>query len=139
MGRAQGVKAWQKLGTVALLVLASCFLWHSWKQDEPRRNSLTALHDLHDALGSNNADSLLNAIVLPQALQSRTEPEQVEFLRKALQDEISSEGLAALKSKGKFGSLNQIFPREGEAWARQAVAKPEDCVAFKMEEAGIRA
>ena len=120
-------------------MVISGFLLFKWKQDAPRRNSLTALQNLRAALTSNDSGSLLNSIALPQALQSRTAPEQVEFLRKALQDEISDEGVAALKSRGKFGPLNQVFPKEGEIWARQAGLKPEDCLAFKMERTGIRA
>ena len=133
------MKARWGFGIAALLLVISGFLLLKWSQDEPRRDSLAALRNLRAALSSNNSESLLNAIVLPQALRGRTVPEQVEFLRKALHDEISDEGVAALKRRGKFGPLNQVFPEEGGVWAKQAGAKPEDCIAFKMERAGIRA
>ncbi len=57
----------------------------------------------------------------------------MEFLTKALRDEISAEGIGALKKDGAFGPLRKMFPTEAETWANQAGVKAEDCVAFKME------
>jgi hypothetical protein len=133
------LKALWKLGFVALLVASGGFFWFKWKQDEPRRDCVKTLEHLCQALDSHDSASLLKAIALPQAIQNRPAAEQAEFLTKALRDEISPEGLVALKTRGNFGSLKQLFPAEGDAWARQAGDTPEACVAFKMERSGVRA
>lgn len=73
------------------------------------------------------------------AWASRTRAEQIEFISKALRDELSREGLVVLKKEGRFGSLNELFPAEADVWAVQAGVKPEDCVAFRMERNGLRA
>ena len=133
------MKTWLKVSLILFLVALGGFLWFRWKHDEPRRTSLAALQRLSTALSSNNREEVLSTVILPQAVQGRTVPEQAEFLSKALQDEISSQGLAELKKHGAFGPLTELFPKEASRWAEQAGAKPNDCVAFKMERAGIRA
>lgn len=132
------VKARWLIGSAALLVFAGWLLWHKWSQDEPRRNSITALQNLRAALESSTSDSLLSAVVLPQAFQTRTAPERAEFLRKALQNEVSEEGIAVLRKHGTFGRLKELFPDEADAWANQAGVKTEDCVAFKLDQNGLR-
>jgi len=126
------------IGVLVLLIAVGGFLAYRWKQNEPRRNCLTVLQSFRAALNSNNSESLLNAIILPQALLGRTVPEQTEFLRKALQDEISVEGLSVLGRQGRFGVLKEVFPAEGAVWARQAGVEVENCVAFKLEQNGLR-
>ncbi len=133
------MKTWWKISTVALLVIAgglSCFFW---KQGEPRRNSIKTLNDFSHALNSEDSAALLESVVLPRAFQGETISEQSEFLIKALQDEISSEGVLALKHHAVFGSLEEIFPDKASAWCEQANVNPDNCVAFKMERSGIRA
>ena len=127
-----------QVGAIAVIALAIGFLIWKWKQDEPRRISIEAIQRLDTALRSADSTSLLEAIVLPAALQSRTSAEQVEFVRKALVDELSPEGLAVLRKKGRFGPLKELFPQEAQAWATQAGMEPEDCVAFKLERNGQR-
>ena len=75
---------------------------------------------------------------MPEALRSRTAPEQLEFIRKSLQDEISLEGFDVLKKHATYGPLNQLFPAEAAAWAKQAGVNPDDCVAFKLEQNGLK-
>lgn len=82
---------------------------------------------------------LRDVLVLPFALQGRTDAEQTEFLRKALADEISPAGLAVLKRDGQFGPLTNIFPAEAATWTQQAGVNVGDCVAFKLERNGVRA
>lgn len=133
------VKAARILGVLALVLVVAVVVWLRWKGAEPRRLAIRTLGQLDAALHTGNSPDLLKLICTPAAIQDRTTPEQAEFLTKALSDEISPEGLAVLQRDGAFGSLTNIFPAEAEKWARQAGAKAEDCVAFKMERAGIRA
>jgi hypothetical protein len=78
-------------------------------------------------------------VFIPVAIQDRTPAEQQEFLDKALKDEISPAGVLALKRHAEFGDLKSLFPNEAAAWCRRAGVNADDCVAFKMERAGIRA
>jgi hypothetical protein len=57
----------------------------------------------------------------------------LRFIRKALRDEISPEGLVLLKKEGTFGPLTTVFPKEATNWAAQAGVKPEDCLAFRLD------
>jgi hypothetical protein len=123
------------LAAVALLATAVCW----WVHDAPRRQSLASLARLDNALHSANRAELLDLIVLPAAVRDRTAPEQSEFLAKALNDEISPAGLAALKQHGTYGPLKKLFPAEAEGWAQQAGVNPDDCVAFKLDRHGLRA
>jgi hypothetical protein len=127
------------LGFAALLVVAVGLCWSKWKHDEPRRNSVQTLRTFCQTLASKNPGPLLQEIVLPQALASRTAAEQIQFLQKALRDEISPEGVAELKRRASFGPLKEVFPAEANRWATQAGVKPENCFAFKMERAGVKA
>lgn len=117
--------------------IATAIYW--WLHDEPRRKSLASLTRLDAALHSANRAELLDLLVIPAAVQSRTAQEKSEFLTKALNDEISPEGLAALKQHGDYGPLKKVFPKEAAAWAALAGVHPDDCVAFKLERNGVRA
>ena len=120
---------------VAIVVTAVCW----WVHDAPRRQSLASLVRLDNALHSGGHAELLDLIVLPAAVQGRTAPEQSEFLVKALNDEISPEGLAVLRKSGDYGPLRKLFPAEAEIWGKQAGVNPDECVAFKLERHGLRA
>ncbi len=133
------MKRGRAIGIGLLLVLVIGFLWIRWQQDEPRRISLNALQTLAHALDAGQADTLLGSLELPQALQGRTSQEQVEFITKALRDEISPEGITVLKRNGAFGSLEKIFPADAEVWAKQAGVSPAECVAFRLEKNGLLA
>lgn len=126
-----------KMCFVGAVLLAAAVYW--WVHDEPRRQSLASLTRLDSALHSTNRAQLLDLLVIPAAVQNRTAPEQSEFLAKALSDEISPEGLAALKQHGDYGPLKKLYPTEAEAWASQAGVNPDDCVAFKLDRNGLRA
>ncbi len=125
---------------IALLFLSLVGLGvYWWIHDAPRRASLDSLVRLETAVHSGSGAELLNLVVLPAAVRSRAAPEQSEFLTKALNDEISPEGLAALSQRGTYGPLKMLFPAEAESWADQAGVHPDDCVAFKLERNGLRA
>ncbi len=110
-----------------------------WVHDAPRRQSLASLVQLDAALHSANRTDLLDLLVIPAVVQRRTASEQSEFLVKALNDEISPEGLAVLGKHGEYGPLRKLFPAEAEAWAKSASVNADDCVAFKLERNGLRA
>jgi hypothetical protein len=133
------MKMWRVSGLLVLLLIAAGSVWLGWEAGAPRRASVAALQHFNSALSTGNSADLLNAVVMPVAIQGRTAPEQAEFLTKALRDEISAEGLAVLQREGAFGPLTSIFPAEAERWATQAGVKPEDCVAFKLKRNGLRA
>lgn len=116
-----------------LVLVGVGLLSYRWKQDEPRRNCLRSLGNLAASLASSDSTALLQNLVLPRSLQGKTLPEQTEFVRKALQNEISPEGLTVLNQAGHFGPLTNLFPAEAEAWASQAGVKPEHCVAFRFD------
>jgi len=110
-----------------------------WQHGQPRREALQEVSKLADNLANNHGAELLDTILIPVAIQSRTQSEQEQFLAKALADEISPAGVEALKRHADFGPLKSIFPDEAPVWCSQAGVNADDCVAFKMERAGIRA
>jgi hypothetical protein len=103
------------------------------------RVSIESLQRLDQALQTGSGPALLENLVLGPALNSRTPAEQIEFVSKALRDEISAEGLKVLSREGQFGPLTNVFPQEASAWAAQAGVRPEDCMAFRLERNGQRA
>lgn len=124
-------------------LIAAILIWallSAWRSHENRRSeALETLRHIQGSLANAGAESLLEYIILPAAVQGRSAPEQVRFLRKALYDEISPDGIAALEKHGRFGPLLKLFPDEAEAWASQAGTETGDCAAFRMERNGHRA
>ncbi len=118
----------------AALILLLCLFF---RPATAREQSMESLRTLHAALANADAKALLDRLVLPPPLRGRTVAEQEQFVRKALADELSPEGLAALQRKGQFGPLKEIFPQEGPRWAEQAGVPAEECVAFRLERDGL--
>lgn len=111
--------------------------WCAWRAGALRREAVVSLGALGAALrGSAPSEQLLRLVVLPQAIRDRTLSEQAEFIRKALRDEVSVEGLAVLKRKAQFGPLKQLFPQQAETWATQAGVRVDDCVALRLARNG---
>ena len=110
-----------------------------WRHGEPRRDALQEVSKLADTLANNHGSELLEIVVTPAAVSSKTQAEQEEFIAKALADEISPEGVLALKNHAQFGLVKSIFPDEYAKWCLQAGVTADDCVAFKMEHDGIQA
>lgn len=110
-----------------------------WQHGQPRREALHSVSKLADSLANHRGPDLLDAIVMPAAIRSQTQSEQEEFIVKALTDEISPAGVEALKRQAEFGPLKSVFPKEATDWCSQAGVNMDDCVAFTMERAGIRA
>ena len=129
-------KAARTLAAV-LLVWALFFAWRF--HGKSRIQSLQTLRQVQISLTETDNETLLECIVIPAAIQGRSRPEQTRFLRKALLDELSSEGILTLEQHSRFGSLMKIFPDEAEVWASLAGVNPDDCVAFRLERNGHRA
>jgi len=126
--------------SIATCVLTVICLWeYQWRRSEPKRHCLDALRQFETSLNSSESSLLLKQVAIPQAVRGKTPQEQAEFIRKALRSEISEDGLRLIAKHGSFGPLNQIFPDEGAAWARQAGVNPDDCVALKSENRGLKA
>ena len=109
-----------------------------WRDGQPRRNAIHTVQVLQAALDSANAETTLKTILLPASIQGRTSAEQAEFIRKALQDELTPGGIDLLKKQAAFGPLREMFPLDAEKWARQAGVNVQDCVAFRLEKGGVR-
>jgi hypothetical protein len=132
----------KRIGQIILvfIFLSGILLFWHWKTGAPKRAALASLQTFDQALNKGDAAAVLQILVLPQVVQGKTPAEQNEFLFKALRDEISAEGLAELSQRGQFGPLTNIFPQEAAQWASQAGAKPEECVAFRLDRTnGFRA
>lgn len=82
---------------------------------------------------------MLDQIVVPTAVRSRTPAEQVGVLTNLLRDAGSLAGIAALKDYGYLSPLLDVFLAEGTNGAAEASVKPEDSLAFEMEPNGIPA
>ncbi len=122
------------LAVLGLLALVTGLApWFQWRQDEPRRACLSTIHLLEDALASPAPASFSQLVILGAPQSSRTPAEQNEFIRKALADELSAEGLAVLQRKGAFGHLTSLFPAEAQVWATQAGVRAVDCLAFRLD------
>ena len=122
--------------TTGLAVVMAVLLW---RRGEPRRDALLEVSKLADTLANKHGSGLLEIVVMPAAVSSQTQEEQKEFIAKALADEISPEGVLALKHHAQFGLAKSLFPAEYAKWCLQAGVTADDCVAFKMEHDGIQA
>ncbi len=58
---------------------------------------------------------------------------QANFMSKALQNEVTEEGLRLLRRDGRFGPLQELFPEGGARWADAAGVNLDDCVAFRLD------
>ena len=121
-----------------ILVIASILLILRWDKTKPRRDAVRFVHGVYEQLFTANDADVLNKIVLPSSYNTRTDTEKIDFLRKALRDEISEEGLRRIAKEGEFGALLDIFPETGNEWASKAGVGAGDCVAFRLERNGIR-
>jgi hypothetical protein len=110
-----------------------------WQHGQPRRIALQSVSRLASDLANPHGSELLDTVLMPVAVRSQTPAEQQEFIAKALHDEISPEGVLAMKHSAEFGPAKSVFPVESANWCKQAGVNADDCVAFKMERAGIRA
>ena len=100
------------------------FLGLKWQQDAPRRAAVRTLQRFETALNGSSSEVLLDFLVVPAAIHGRIRPEQAEFIRKDLQNEISPDGLEDLKKNGQFGPLKKLFPTESVRWVTQAGVLP---------------
>jgi hypothetical protein len=127
----------KRITAVILLALGVGLVF--WQHGEPRRAALEPVANLARVLTKPGSPDLLDAVVVPGAIRDRSSAEQQQFLEKALSDEVSPEGVLALKRHAEFGTPKSLFPNEAAVWSHQAGVNADDCVAFKMQRAGIRA
>lgn len=130
-------KTWRILAA-ALLLVGAAASYRAWDKGKPRRAALAALDHFHVALTASSPEAVLRTVRLPSAVTRKTEAEQAEFVRRALAEEISVDGLRILGRHGEFGPLLSLFPTDGPGWAASAGVAPDQCVAFKLEQADRR-
>src|SRR5258708_662932 len=100
----------RRLVVVAATALTACGVLIFWKHSQPRRIALQKVSKLADNLANHHGSELLEIVVMPAAVRSQTPAEQQQFIAKALADEISPEGVLALKQHAQFGLAKSIFP-----------------------------
>lgn len=84
-------------------------------------------------------NALREMVLLPPVYGQRTTQEQEDFVRKALKDEISDEGLGVLSRIADFGPLPEVFPDKADVWTKPHGIAAEDCVAFRASRDGLTA
>ena len=129
------MKTWGRVVLVVATGLAVGAAVLLWQHGQPRREAVLAVSKLADNLANHRGSELLETIVIPAAIRSQTPGEQQEFITKALADEISPDGVLAMKQHAEYGPAKSIFPAEIATWCQQAGVNSDDCVAFKMERA----
>ena len=127
--------------TVGLLVLIPIGMGMFWFFDArtPRARAARVAAELCFALEHHSAAAVVKLIELPPAMRTKGDVEIQRQVLELLSDEISTDGVAALKKHGSFGALREIFPAEAAAWAAAFSVSADECVAFRMEKNGIRA
>jgi hypothetical protein len=132
-------KIGRSLIVAAVAALTVCGVFIFWQHGQPRRVAVQSISRLASDLANPRGSELLDTVLMPVAIRSQTASEQQEFIAKALHDEISPEGVLAMKHHAQFGLAKLIFPDEYVNWCQQAGVDADNCVAFKMERHGIRA
>lgn len=103
----------------------------------PQRAAMAVASDVCQQLMVGENSDVLDNVILPSVYADRTDAEKMEFLTKALRDEMSEEGLRTLLKKGEFGPLLDVFPNRGKTWAEKAGVPVDECVAFRLEQNGV--
>lgn len=119
------------------LCVAGWFLLRPQPKPKERAQALALMEQLGAALSAPGERALLDLLVVPAAVRGRTESEQNEFVRKALADEVSAEGIRVLAKEGSFGPLAAVFSNEAARWAGAAGVSVSNCVAFRLERNGV--
>lgn len=126
------------LVAVVLVVGLAALVVHRQASSE-RRQAARLLGRVVDSLAARSSDALLELMVVPQVVAGKSTAEQAQWLRDVLREEVTAEGVAALRSKGKFGRLPEVFPESSSRWTEDSGVRPEDCLAWRMERGGITA
>ncbi len=130
------------LVTLAALVasVVALVMWRQSKATSAGRPALAHARQLARVLETPTRDSRLrDMVVVPGVCRNRTSQEQEDFLRKALKDEVSEDGLDVLASTGVFGPLREVFPEEAHEWTGPHGLDPAECVAFRATKGALRA
>ena len=129
------------IGLIAILAcIAFVFTWKNWQVSRPKRMAIQYVNRFSEMVTAKSADgNPFEMVLLPSVYRQRTVQEQNDFVRKALMDEISEEGVRVIASKGEFGTLREMFPVEAESWTKPHGINPDECVAFKASKGNIQA
>ena len=134
--------------TIAVTILVSVaigfivfFVRQRWQAEAPQRAAAEYAHLFVQRLASTDSAGvgLRDMVAMPAVYRQRTTQEQDDFIRKALKDEISGDGLRVLVQSGEFGSLREMFPAEAEAWTKPHGINPGECVAFRASRDSLQA
>ena len=132
-------------GAVAVVLgVGICVVMHRMRHegataDTDLGDAVAAITELDAALRDPAGADILERVLVPAALAGRTAREQADFVRKALRDEVSAEGIDLLKETGSFGPLAEVFPGKADRWADLFGVNPTNCVAFRADRDGFRA
>ena len=128
------------IGMIVMMAgISFVFAWKQWKAARPKRMAIQYLDRFSEMVTAKSVEgNPCEMVLLPSVYRQRTIQEQNDFVRKALTDEISEEGVRVITSKGEFGTLREIFPMEAESWTKPHGINPDECVAFKAFRGGIR-
>lgn len=82
---------------------------------------------------------ILDLVAVPSSIVAQSKSDQGAAIRDLLRDEVSSDGLEAIKKGAVFGPLADVFPEDAARWADDARVPVAECVAFRMERNHTRA
>ena len=125
--------------SITVLLLIFVALWFFLRQEEgpsvdPRRaETVKVLQEVSRCVLDGDRESIIDHVLLPKSLESRTPQEQGDLLVRDLRTEVSDDGIEFLVDKGKFGPLLEIFPEKGPKWADVAGVVAGNCVAFRLD------
>jgi hypothetical protein len=124
---------------LALLALIAASAVYFFWPNPTRSRAIETLSVFDRALSAADGAKLDSLIQLPSSVAAKTPEDKARWIADVLSDEVSADGVAELRHHAVFGSLLQIFPAEAERWAEAAKLPVSECVAFRLERAGIRA
>lgn len=104
----------------------------------PTKEALVGvLREMLAALQAGDTDAALRHLIPPSGMSAEAARKGVgRFLATKA---ISAAGIERLSAEGRFGSLEAVFGKGGEEWAKRAGVDIADCYAFKLEDAQVAA
>lgn len=125
--------------SVLLVIIGLAAMAFRWSREAPRRNALDSLVHLNALVAGASQGTVSDVVVFPDLMKEKSREQASRWLRDVLRDELSPEGVAALRKEGDFGKLTDLFPEHALSWAKAAGAAPDECLALRMDRAGVTA